>query len=83
MRDTFPCLSIDYKGEDAANNDGPLDKNLVSTGFRAEVGSVGSVRELTERKVSPGAFARLNDAGSEPRTREREKERERGRERDG
>ena len=40
------------------------------------VGSVGSVRELTERKVSPGAFARLNDAGSEPRTRERERKRE-------
>lgn len=42
LRDTFPCLSIDYKGEDAANNDvdGPLDKNLVSTGFRAGVVSV-------------------------------------------
>lgn len=38
LRDTFPCLSIDYKGEDAANNDvdGPVNKNLVSTGFRAE-----------------------------------------------
>ena len=46
------------------------------------VGSVGSVRELTERKVSPGAFARLNDAGSEPRTRERERERERERKRE-
>ena len=46
------------------------------------VGSVGSVRELTERKVSPGAFARLNDAGSEPRTREREKKREKEGERE-
>lgn len=64
--------SIDYKGEDAANNDadGP-NENLVSTGFTLEGEGVGSVRELTERKVSPGAFARLNDAASEPRTSER------------
>lgn len=67
----FSVPSIDYKGEDAANNERPNEKISFRPVLRWKGEGVGSVRELTERKVSPGAFARLNDAASEPRTSER------------
>lgn len=64
LRDTFPCLPLITK-EDASIHDN--DIHDVDTETRISVAiltgrvlGIGSVRELTERKVSPGAFARLN-----------------------